>query len=72
MLNNDKYLIKLGKKIQKLSKNRYSSKVALAAACEMDPRSIGRILRGEQNPTVAALRKIAKALDTELHELVKV
>ena len=72
MLNNDKYLIKLGKKIQKLSKENYTSKVALAKACEIDPRSIGRIYKGTQNPTIITLRKISKALDMDLEELVKV
>ena len=72
MQKNDKYLKKLGEKIQKLSKNKYPTNVAFANACDMDPRSIGRITRGTQNPTVTALRKISKALDTELHELVNV
>lgn len=72
MLKNETYLKKLGKNINKLAVKKYASKNAFAKAAELDARSIGRIINGEQNLTIIALRKISKALDTELHDLVNI
>jgi transcriptional regulator with XRE-family HTH domain len=40
-------------------------------AAEVDTRTIRRIIKGEQNPTILVLRKLAKALEVEVSELIK-
>lgn len=69
MNDDDKFLLALGKKIEKLA-DGFDTQVKFAEKCGVDARSIRRIYKAQQNPSILVLRNIAKALDMELHELV--
>ncbi len=70
MLNDEKYLLKLGKKIELLASKKYSTQTEFSDAAEVGTRTLRRIYRAEQNPTILVLRRIANALEVELAELV--
>ena len=72
MLSNDKFLHNLGKRIEELYIKKYKNQSDFAAACEVDTRTIRRIIKSEQNPTILVLRRIAIALDIELKELIDI
>jgi transcriptional regulator with XRE-family HTH domain len=55
----------VGRNVKNLRKARGLTQEALAHAAEIDARYIGGIERGEENPTVAVLARIASALDIE-------
>ncbi|MCB9189476.1 MAG: helix-turn-helix transcriptional regulator [Flavobacteriales bacterium] len=71
MLTDDEFLFQLGAKIEELGSNMYKTQTEFSEACEIDTRTLRRIIKAEQNPTILVLRKIAKALDSNLDELVK-
>ena len=72
MLSDDKFLQKLGKRIDKLVTERFDNQTEFSIAAGVDPRTLRRIVRTEQNPTILVLRKIARALNISLSELVDV
>jgi len=72
MISDDKYLQSLGKKVEGLYIKKYKNQSEFAVACEVDTRTVRRIIKAEQNPTILVLRKIASALDIELKELVDI
>ncbi len=72
MLTNDKFLQTLGKKIDEESIKKYKTQSDFAAACDVDTRTIRRIIKAEQNPTIIVLRGIAIALDIELKDLIDI
>lgn len=58
--------------IVNLKKHRkLKTQTQFSDAAEVDTRTIRRIIKGEQNPTILVLRKLAKALEIEVSELVK-
>ena len=68
-----KGLIKaLGLRIRDLRIQRGLSQEQLANEADIPLSQIGRIERGENNPTISTLFVIAKALDTDLKVLVDV
>lgn len=72
MLSDKKYLEKLGRKIESLSVEKFRTQTEFSDACEVDTRTIRRIIKAEQNPTILILRKIAFSLEIEVHDLVKI
>jgi len=62
----------LGERIQKLRKKQGLSQLALANEADIPLSQIGRIERGENNPTISTLFVIANALKVELKTLVDV
>jgi transcriptional regulator with XRE-family HTH domain len=62
----------LGARIQNLRKKQGLSQLALANEADIPLSQIGRIERGENNPTISTLYVIAAALDIELKNLVDV
>jgi transcriptional regulator with XRE-family HTH domain len=52
----------VGRNVRSLRKARGLTQEALAYAAEIDARYIGGIERGEENPTVAVLSRIASVL----------
>jgi ribosome-binding protein aMBF1 (putative translation factor) len=50
--------------------NRGLTQVALAAACRLDPNYLGGIERGERNPSLENIAKIARSLDVSVAQLV--
>lgn len=63
-------LKKFGERLQKVRKSKGISQEELAALLSMHRTYIGMIERGERNPTVRTLYKIAKALKVRSSELL--
>jgi transcriptional regulator with XRE-family HTH domain len=55
----------VGRNVRSLRKERGLTQEALAHAADIDTRYVGGIERGEENPTVAVLARIASVLGTE-------
>jgi transcriptional regulator with XRE-family HTH domain len=72
MLTDEKFLQKLGQKIERLSNEKFRTQMDFSAASNIDSRTIRRIIKCEQNPTIIILRKIANSLGIELHDLINV
>lgn len=62
----------LGERIQNLRKKRGLSQLALANEADIPLSQVGRIERGENNPTISTLYVIAGALEVDLKVLVDV
>ena len=62
----------LGDRIQKLRKKQGLSQLDLANEADVPLSQIGRIERGETNPTISTLYVIAVSLKIELKNLVDV
>lgn len=71
-MNDEKFLIKLGLKIEKLSIEKFRTQTDFSDAANIDARTIRRVIKAEQNPTIILLRKIAKALEISLHDLINI
>ena len=63
-------LEKFGDTVQKVRKSQGISQEELAAKLAMHKNYIGMIERGERNPTIRTLYKIAKALKVNSSELL--
>lgn len=63
-------LEKFGDKLQKVRKSKRITQDELAVKISMDRTYIGLIERGERNPTIRTLYKIAKALKVNASELL--
>jgi transcriptional regulator with XRE-family HTH domain len=63
------YLRALGKRIQELRKDRNLTQELLAERCSLTLNYIGKIERGEAQPTLEALLSIANALKSNLSNL---
>ncbi len=59
----------LGRRIKELRKARGLSQEALAEKMDGHPKYLGSVERGEQNPTIEFLMKLAAALKVELAAL---
>jgi transcriptional regulator with XRE-family HTH domain len=64
-------LKKLGKAIREARLERGLSQEGLAALAGLDRTYVGGIERGERNVAILNLCRIARALDHDLHSLVK-
>jgi XRE family transcriptional regulator, regulator of sulfur utilization len=65
----NKHLVELGLKIKALRKSRNISQEGLAFKSGIDFSYLGKVERGENNPTYLTLCAIAEALDVSLLEL---
>jgi len=63
-------LEKFGDTVQKVRKSQGISQEELAVKLAMHKNYIGMIERGERNPTIRTLYKIAKALKVDSSELL--
>ncbi len=63
-------LEKFGAKMQKVRKAQNISQEELASKLSMHRTYIGMVERGERNPTIRTLYKIAKALKVSSEELL--
>lgn len=61
----------LGKKIQKIRKEKDLSQEKLALEAGLNRAYIGYIERGERNPSIQVVAKIAKVLKIKLYELFR-
>lgn len=69
-MDNEKFLLKLGQKIEILSIEKFRTQTEFSDVSGIDTRTIRRIIKAEQNPTILILRKISNALEISLHDLV--
>ncbi|WP_298221154.1 helix-turn-helix transcriptional regulator [Flavobacterium sp.] len=64
------FLIKLGGIISERAKAKFKTNLEFASACDIDEKSIRRILKGEQNFSIKIFQKICLALDIKMSELL--
>ncbi|MCQ2798046.1 MAG: helix-turn-helix domain-containing protein [Bacilli bacterium] len=64
-------LVQLGKRIRYLRNERHLSQMDLALDSDITKNYLSDLERGERNPSVMVLNKIAKGLNVTLEELFK-
>jgi transcriptional regulator with XRE-family HTH domain len=67
----DKLLKQFGAHLRALRENRELSQADLANKGGFNRNYIGMVERGERNPSLITLQRLADALDVDLHELMK-
>lgn len=66
----EEQLAKLGKLINERAKSKFKSNLEFASACDIDEKSIRRILKGKQNFSINIFSKICNALDVKMSTLL--
>ena len=66
---NQEFIDKVRAKILEIRKEKKITQEDLVALTGFDLKQIGRIERGESNPTISSIQAIAKALNVEPKEL---
>lgn len=64
------FLAKLGMVVSERAKTKFKSNLEFASACDIDEKSIRRILKGEQNFSIIIFMKICSALEIKMSELL--
>ena len=60
----------LGHRLRELRKKKGLTLERLAEIAGVDVKYLGNIERGRENPTIATLEKLAKALSVKLHQVL--
>lgn len=71
-MKDEKYLIELGKRIAELRKKKGWTQLEFAEKLNIQRTALTRIELGKVNSTINMLRKIAKALDVKMIELLDI
>lgn len=71
-IKNKELVVAVGNRIRDLRKKRNISQEELANEADIPLSQIGRIERGETNPTISTLYVLAQALNIDLKSLVDV
>ena len=71
-MDDNEFLLALGKKIHDLRKEKEINQSELAERIGTKHTAIGRLERGEVNTSINMLRHIARELDVSLNELINV
>ena len=66
----EEQLAKLGKLINEKAKTKFKSNLEFASACDIDEKSIRRIVNGKQNFSINIFSKICTALGLKMSELL--
>jgi DNA-binding Xre family transcriptional regulator len=66
----EEQLLQLGKLIKLRSKTKFKSNLEFASVCDIDEKSIRRILNGKQNFSIIIFSKICQALDIKMSDLL--
>ena len=69
-LMSEEQLTRLGKLIGERAKSRFKSNLEFASACDIDEKSIRRILNGKQNFSITIFSKICTVLGIKMSELL--
>jgi DNA-binding Xre family transcriptional regulator len=67
----EEQLVQLGQLINDRAKAKFSNNLEFASACDIDEKSIRRILKGNQNFSITIFSKICSALDIKMSDLLK-
>jgi DNA-binding Xre family transcriptional regulator len=67
----EEQLVQLGQLINDRAKAKFSNNLEFASACDIDEKSIRRILKGNQNFSINIFSKICSALDIKMSDLLK-
>jgi DNA-binding Xre family transcriptional regulator len=67
----EEQLIQLGQLINDRAKAKFSNNLEFASACDIDEKSIRRIIKGNQNFSITIFSKICSALDIKMSDLLK-
>lgn len=67
-MSDPKFLAALGARIKELRLKKELTQNELAILCNFEKASMSRIESGRTNVTILTLKKISKALDTDLFE----
>lgn len=70
-MKKDKYLVQFGKYLRTLRKERALTQLDLAVKGGFDRNYIGMLERGERNPSLLNLIRLADALEISIYELMK-
>lgn len=62
---------RLGRKIQRLRKQKGLTQEKLAEEAKVDPKTIIQMETGKRNPTLKTLQKIANALKISVDQILK-
>ena len=75
MIKRDKaetiYLKKLGERIKTIRKEKGMTQVDLGYACDIEKQNMYRIEKGNTNPSILLLKKIAEKLEVDVKELLE-
>lgn len=71
-VRNSKLIKRFGKHVKELREARNLSQEALANEADVPISQIGRIERGEVNPTLSTMDSLAQALKISLADLLKI
>jgi DNA-binding Xre family transcriptional regulator len=66
----EEQLVKLGHLINDRAKAKFSNNLEFASSCDIDEKSIRRILNGKQNFSINIFSKICSALGVKMSELL--
>ena len=64
-------LQKLGNLIKNKAKAKFKTNLEFASACDIDEKSVRRILEGNQNFSIIIFSKICTALEVKMSQLLK-
>lgn len=70
MLNEDKFLKELGKKLQNARKKKGVTQEYIALETGMDRAYISEVENGHKNPSAVTLKKIMVALDGNISDVL--
>ncbi|HDR1061151.1 helix-turn-helix transcriptional regulator [Pasteurella multocida] len=68
-MDKNEYLVRFGKRMKELRKQKGLSQEELALLCELDRSYVGSVERGERNISLINIHKIAMALNVNATEL---
>lgn len=67
----EELLIKLGNLISEKAKAKFKNNLEFASSCDIDEKSIRRILKGKQNFSIQIFSKICTSLEVKMSELLE-
>lgn len=69
-MSDHKFLADIGSRIKELRIKNKISQIELAGLCNFEKASMSRIESGKSNITILTLRKISKALNVKISEIL--